>query len=140
MKHISYEEALKQILDDDPRYTEDAYHFLQEALGFTMERLQKPDRGPARHITGRELLEGIREYTLLEFGPMSLTVLNTFGIHRTSDFGEIVFNLVDKGVLGKNEDDRREDFADGYDFEEAFRRPFLPEVKQPVRPRRKTPA
>jgi uncharacterized repeat protein (TIGR04138 family) len=59
-----------------------------------------------------------------EYGPMALSVLNHWGIQSTMDFGEVVFHLVDKGVLGKTEDDRREDFADGYSFDEAFRKPF----------------
>jgi uncharacterized repeat protein (TIGR04138 family) len=99
---------------------------VREALDFTSKLLEKPADGPKRHVSGTELLEGIRRYALQEFGPMSLTVLNTWGITTTADFGEIVFHLVEVGLLGKTEEDRREDFADGYNFHEAFARPFLP--------------
>jgi uncharacterized repeat protein (TIGR04138 family) len=57
---------------------------------------------------------------------MTLAVLGNWGINSTEDIGEIVFNLVDAGVLGKTDEDRREDFAHGYDFAETFETPFLP--------------
>lgn len=127
MKKVNFEEALEQILREDPRYTEDAYVFLREALDFTIKLLKKPDEGPARHVTGAELLEGVRQYALQEYGPMARTVLGRWGVRRCEDFGEIVFNLVGKGILGRTEQDRKEDFAGGYDFEKAFSEPFQPE-------------
>lgn len=120
-------EILKAILARDFRYTQEAYLFVRAGLEFTVRQLEKP-----RHVSGQELLEGIRTFALQEFGPMSKTVLAGWGIERTEDVGEIVFNLVDTGLLGKTERDCREDFADGYDFEEAFRRPFLPAGKPSV--------
>ena len=77
-------------------------------------------------MSGQELVEGIRLFALEEFGPVTKLVLNSWGITCTLDFGEMVFNLVDKGVLGKQENDCKEDFADGFDFERAFVKPFLP--------------
>jgi uncharacterized repeat protein (TIGR04138 family) len=88
--------------------------------------MKKPSSGPARHITGQELLEGIRLYTLQEFGPISRTVLAEWGITRTEDFGNLVFNLVRHGLLGKTDQDKIEDFSSGYLFQEAFTNPFLP--------------
>lgn len=126
MKNISYNEALAQIVRDDPRYDEHAYLFLREALDFTIQKMAKPVEGPARHVSGHELLEGIRVYALQEFGPMTFRVLAHWGIKRCEDFGEIVFNLVDKGILGKTERDSREDFSGAYDFTEAFVIPFQP--------------
>jgi uncharacterized repeat protein (TIGR04138 family) len=113
--------VLEEIVNRDPRYTEEAYAFVRAGLDFTVRRLEKP-----RHVGGRELLDGIREFALKEFGPMTKTVLQGWGITRTEDVGEIVFNMVETGLLGKTDEDSRADFADGYDFEEAFRRPFLP--------------
>lgn len=110
----------------DQRYAPDAYFFVREGLDFTAKMLSKPQEGPGRHIKGKELLEGLRRFTLQEFGPMSLRVLNTWGIKRTDDFGEIVFNLVESGKLGKTDEDKREDFAGGYDFTEVFVKPFKP--------------
>jgi uncharacterized repeat protein (TIGR04138 family) len=82
-------------------------------------------------VTGGELLDGIRKFALKEYGPLTLTVLNHWGIRRCEDFGELVFIMVEKGLLGKTDEDRKEDFSGGYDFESAFRKPFLPE-RRPV--------
>ena len=132
MKKLNFNEALIQILAEDPRYDEQAYHFMKEALDFTIKLLAKPIEGPGRHVKGAELLEGIRQYALQEYGPVTLTVLNRWGVRKCEDFGEIVFNMVSKGVLGKTEEDRKEDFAGGYDFESAFRKPFRPRAKVPA--------
>ncbi len=124
MKPLSFDEAVARITAADTRYDEGAYHFLREALDVTSKLFEKPAKGPGRHVTGPELLEGIRQYALREFGPMARRVLATWGVSRTEDFGEIVFNLVELGVLGHTENDRREDFAAGYRFDRAFLDPF----------------
>lgn len=129
MKKVNFNEALAQILKDDPRYDEQAYLFLREALDFTIKLFAKPIGGPSRHVSGGELLDGIRQYALQEYGAMAKTVLNRWGIHTCEDFGVIVFNLVEKGILGKTEQDRKEDFAGGYDFDVAFRHPYRPGKK-----------
>ena len=126
MRQPTFNQALEQILKEDARYDEQAYLFVREALDFTIKMLGKPQAGTARHVSGVELLEGVRQYALKEYGPVAQTVLGRWGIRRCEDIGEIVFNLVDKGVLGKTEEDKREDFAGGYDFDEAFRQPFRP--------------
>lgn len=123
MKHPNAEELLQNILTRDPRYAAEAYVFIRAGLDYTVRRLEKP-----RHVSGRELLDGIREFALSEFGPMTQTVLNGWGIQRTEDVGEIVFNMVETGLLGKTEKDSRADFANGYSFDEAFRKPFRPVV------------
>ena len=126
MQKLSLAQALEQILKEDPRYDAEAYLFVKEALDYTVKALNKPADGPNKHVTGTELLDGIRAYALGEYGPMTYRVLTTWGIKRCEDFGDIVFNLVDKGVLGKSTNDRKTDFSDGYDFFEAFARPFRP--------------
>jgi uncharacterized repeat protein (TIGR04138 family) len=131
MQHKTFNEALELILQSDRRYAREAYVFLRMALNFTIKTMKKPDQGPARHLSGRELLEGLRLYALQEFGPLSKTVLADWGITRTEDFGEIVFNLVGHGVLGKTDEDKKEDFAGGYAFAEAFTHPFLPASAKP---------
>ena len=108
-------EQVEAIVDRDPRYRPEAYHFVMLAVSYTMGRLETP-----RHITGQELLAGIREYALEQFGPMVKTVFEHWGVRETVDFGHIVFNLVGEGLLGKTETDRLEDFRNGYDFETAF--------------------
>lgn len=121
MKTPNAEKLLDGILARDTRYTVEAYAFVRAGLDYTVRRLEKP-----RHVSGQELLDGIREFALAEFGPMTKTVLNGWGIKRTEDVGEIIFNMVETGLLGKTEKDNRADFANGYDFDEAFRKPFRP--------------
>jgi uncharacterized repeat protein (TIGR04138 family) len=132
MQEVSFEEALETIHAKDPRYDQDAYLFMREALDFTQKNIGRDNRGRVRHVTGQELVEGIRDYALQQFGPMALTVFEHWGIRNCQDFGEIVFNMVDFGLLAKTDKDNRMDFEGGYDFEEAFRNPFLPRSKQNV--------
>jgi len=108
-------EELASILKKDARYAREAYAFVYEALEYTIKRI-----GERRHVTGQELLEGIRDYALEQFGPMGKTVFYTWGVRTSEDFGEIVFNLVENGLLGKTEKDSREDFKNGFDFEKVF--------------------
>ena len=103
------------MLDNDKRYVPESYSFVMAAMDFTTKKLAR--RG---HITGQELVEGIREYALREFGPMSRSVLEHWGVKTTNDFGEIVFNMIDAGMLGKTEQDSKEDFNNRFDFKVAF--------------------
>jgi uncharacterized repeat protein (TIGR04138 family) len=132
MHEVSFEEALAKIQAKDPRYHREAYLFVREALDYTQKTIGKDPRGRIRHVTGQELLGGIREFALQQFGPMTQTVLEEWGIRAGQDFGEIVFNMVEVGWLAKTDKDSRADFAHGYDFEEAFRKPFLPKSKRTV--------
>ncbi|MGA2866127.1 MAG: Minf_1886 family protein [Verrucomicrobiota bacterium] len=133
MHEASFDEPLELIRAKDPRYTGEAYQFVREALDYTQKSIGRENRGRIRHISGQELLGGIRDLALAQFGPMAMTVLEEWGVRNCQDFGEIVFNMVDIGVLAKTEKDTRADFAGGYDFAEAFRRPFLPPSKQAKR-------
>lgn len=126
MQELTFDTTLELILAKDSRYQRDAYFFVKDALDHTQKLVLKENRGELRHVTGQELLGGIREYALAQFGPMTKMVFAEWGIQRCEDFGEIVFNMVEIGLLGKTDEDRREDFAHGYDFDEAFRKPFLP--------------
>jgi uncharacterized repeat protein (TIGR04138 family) len=78
------------------------------------------------HVGGKELLDGIRLYAIKSFGPMVPTMLEAWGIHSCEDFGEIVFNMIKYQVANKSESDSRDDFKGGYNFDDAFRKPFLP--------------
>ena len=108
-------ETILKIVRRDDRYGPQAYYFIFDALDFTINRMRK-----VRHVTGRELLEGIREYATEHFGFLARTVLGEWGITCTGDFGNIVFNLVEAGLLSRTEKDTREDFEDVYDFATAF--------------------
>ena len=126
MADRDFREAVKAICAKDRRYPPEAYGFVREALDFTTKMFNKPVENKKRHVTGLELLEGIREFALQELGPMAMTVFKTWGISKTEDFGEIVFNLVDSTMLGRTDADKKEDFANGYDFFNTFSKPFLP--------------
>jgi uncharacterized repeat protein (TIGR04138 family) len=137
MQKIGFAEALDSIVATDPRYQREAYVFLRDALDFTTKQQKKIKGTTVRHVAGPELLEGVRQYALKEFGPMVLTVFASWGIHCTADVGHMVFNLIDAGIFGKTEEDSIEDFKDVYDFEEAFVKPFAPMrplVAKPSRP------
>jgi uncharacterized repeat protein (TIGR04138 family) len=130
MQETTIEDKLSRILAKDPRYHREAYRFLREALEHTRNRLAKGRRTRIRHVSGQELLDGIRQFALTQFGPMAPVVFAEWGVHRCRDFGEIVFNMIEVGLLEKTEEDSRADFEGGYDFDEAFRKPFLPEGKR----------
>ena len=136
MHEATFEEGLELILAKDSRFHREAYIFLREALDHTQKTIVKENRGDLRHVSGQELLSGIREYALNQFGPMAMTVLEEWGVRHCRDFGEIVFNMVDAGLLAKTERDSREDFREGYDFDEAFRKPFMPQAKLSASPSR----
>ncbi len=128
--------AYIELLQRDRRFAPDAYEFIREALAYAQDVLEmggKIDSGSGeaeQHLTGQELCEAVRRLALDQFGLMARTVLSSWGIHSTRDIGEIVYNLIELGVMRKSRHDRREDFFDVYDFEEAFDRSFeitLPE-------------
>lgn len=118
------DEILEQLRERDPRFHGKAYLFVLSALHVVMESLAHP-----RHISGRELAEGVRRLALERFGPLARTVLEHWGIRQTEDMGDIVFLLVDCGILMKQEEDSPEDFRAIFDFEEAFERNYPWEVR-----------
>lgn len=131
MQQLNFEDVLNKMVEQNPRYHRDAYFFLREALEFTQKAVGKTNKNQVRHITGKELLNGIREYALALYGPMAATVLEEWGITSCEDFGQMVFLMVENNLLRKTDEDRPEDFKNGYSFEEAFRKPFLPSAKGP---------
>jgi uncharacterized repeat protein (TIGR04138 family) len=106
---------LEELVARDLRYRLESYVFVINALEYTMAKLER-----SGHVSGTELLEGVKEFARERFGPMVKMVFEHWGISKTDDFGEIVFNLVNAGVLGKTETDSKEDFKNVYDFDEAF--------------------
>jgi len=138
MQKAPFHETLDQVLARDPRYGREAYMFLREALEFAQKRRRKSRAPASTHVSAAELLDGFRAYTLQQFGPMSMTVLDYWGIRSTGDVGRMVFNLIEAGIFGRSEDDRIEDFENGFSFDEAFVEPFRP-VGTPAstRPKRK---
>ena len=97
--------------------------------------------GQARFAFGvPELLDGVRQYALKEFGPMVMTVFDSWGIRSCEDIGHMVFNLIGAGVFGKTEDDSIKDFRNVYDFAEAFLRPFAPVKPESAKPTTQVPS
>ncbi|PYL61442.1 MAG: hypothetical protein DMF24_07255 [Verrucomicrobia bacterium] len=140
MQKIGFAEALDSIVATDPRYQRDAYAFLRDALDFTTKQQKKIKGVSVRHVTGPELLDGVRHYALKEFGPMVMTVFENWGIHSCEDIGNMVFNLIGAGIFGKTEQDSIEDFKNVYDFREAFVKPFAPARPATAKPWRQLPA
>jgi uncharacterized repeat protein (TIGR04138 family) len=129
MQNPDFSEIVTLICKEDPRFDRKAYDFVRLGLDHTVKELRKKEPARAeksRHVTGPELLDGLRTYALDQFGPLAKTVLNTWGIRRCRDFGDIVFNLIEYNVFSKTENDRREDFSDIFEFDEAFVKPFQP--------------
>ena len=132
----------KQIVIDirrkDPRYSEEAYAFVHQGVLFAAEHFNKPEFGSDRHLSGAELSEGLREFAISEFGPMSHFVMKKWGLNSTLDFGHVVFNLIDARVLAASPRDNLGDFHEVFDFEEAFIDPWsydgdtLPEPERKI--------
>lgn len=129
MQNPDFNEIVILICKEDRRFDRKAYEFVRLGLDHTVKELRKKDSARAersRHVAGPELLEGLKSYALDQYGPLAKTVLNAWGVKRCRDFGDIVFNLIEYNVFSKTENDRREDFADIYEFDEAFVKPFQP--------------
>ena len=128
MAHI---QRLDDLVKRDPRFPYEAYEFVFAALTHTQHLLGRApaegedepegaEGGPGHHVSGRELLEGVRDLALREFGLMARTVFRMWGIERTDDFGEIVFNLVEARLMSKTSEDSRADFRNVFDLDEAL--------------------
>lgn len=118
---------LVEVASTDERYAFEAYEFLCHALAFTQEQAGRPavpnsEHGEAgvHHVTGQELLEGIRQFGIEQFGMMTPVVFRTWGVHATDDFGAMVYRLIDAGLWHKSPTDRLEDFEGLYDFDKVF--------------------
>jgi uncharacterized repeat protein (TIGR04138 family) len=115
MEASTLQQTLGQLQRRNPRFSPEAYLFVLGGLHRRLAELDQP-----RHISGPELASAVRDLALGRFGLLARVVLEHWGIHCTEDIGEIVFLLVDHGVLTKQESDRREDFVELYSFEEVF--------------------
>ncbi|MCI0459458.1 MAG: hypothetical protein L0Z62_21115 [Gemmataceae bacterium] len=122
-----HQARIAEVVRRDPRYAYEAYEFVYDALTHTQRLLGRQPRDPSvgelepqHHVRGRELLEGIRDLALRQFGLMARTVFRLWGIQRTDDFGEIVFNLVAEKLMTKTEDDCLDDFRNVYDLDQAL--------------------
>lgn len=139
MPELDFPEIIDLIYKEDNRYAKRAYDFVRQGLDHTVKELRKQDAKRATkafHVSGPELLEGMRAYALDQYGPMAKTVLNDWGISKCRDIGAIVFNLIEYNVFSKTDNDRLDDFAEIYTFDEAFVRPFQPQKTASVAARK----
>jgi uncharacterized repeat protein (TIGR04138 family) len=133
VKNLDFSETVKLIVREDSRFEAGAYQFVREALEHTVNDCKKSRLTKARqgsHVSGPELLEGLKRHALQQYGPMARVVLDHWRVRSGADFGEIVFNLIDYGVFSKTDADKREDFANVLDFHDAFVRPYLPQFRE----------
>ena len=122
----TYQSRLAEVVQRDPRYAYEAYEFVFAALSHTQKLLGRVPAddsgvpGPQYHVSGRELVLGVRDLAVREFGLMARIVLRMWGINRTADFGDIVFNLVEENLMSKSDQDSRADFQDIFDLDQAL--------------------
>lgn len=114
----SYLQKLELVHEKHAEYKKEAYSFIMIALHHTLQKI-----GEQRHVTGQELSLGIKDYAIEQFGPLVKTVFEYWGIHETFDFGKIVYNLIEEGMMGKTDDDSIDDFRNVYDFNAVFAHP-----------------
>jgi len=122
-----------QLLDKDKRYPREAYEFILEAVNVLCgKRRDEGAKGKDAHLSGKQLSEGLRDLLIARFSCMAIDVLHNWGIYRTADFGNLVYNLIGVSLLSASSEDRQDDFDDIFDFQEAFVKPFI--LKKRVKP------
>ena len=122
-------DPVRELAKSDGRYSPEAFRFLFESLEVAIRLAGKEGaEGPARHVTGQEVLAGMREHALASFGPLAAQVWRSWGVRECLDWGRIVFLLVEAGLLNRQDTDTIDDFQDGFDFDEAFVRAYEPSL------------
>ena len=125
MTSISFGEAVRRSIHQDPRYHPAAYELVRDALHVAAKKF-RDENADDQHVSGQELLAGFRDHVLAEYGPMASLLLDQWGLQRGEDVGNIVYNLISVSYFGKNDGDSLEDFAGGFAFETALTEPFMP--------------
>ncbi len=133
-KESAPKRTIEQIAEDMGLYPPEAYQFVQDGLAYTVEKIhgqatKSKSEHASRHVSGRELSAGLREYALEQWGMLARAVLRRWGITRTEDFGRIVFAMVESGWMSKTEEDTLEDFRNVFDFASAFEEGYRIECK-----------
>jgi len=114
-----FKKDLLSVLQKDDRYDAEAYHFVMKSLNRCQEKKNKPG-----HVSSPDLLEKIAKLGIEQYGPMTKSIFNHWGIECTQDFGHIVYNLIEVGILRKSKSDHLDDFANVYDFEDVFEKNY----------------
>ena len=122
-----FNNIVQKISHQDPRFRPGAYEFVMEGLVFAQKKFKRE-----RHVTGSELLDALKDFSVHKFGPLAETVLNYWGVHTTEDFGHIVFNMVEHKLLAKQDEDTFEAFKNGFDFREAFTKGYRRQLEKEI--------
>lgn len=126
MERLTFGAAVKLLTSREPRYQSDGYYFIKDSLERTLARLRKEELEEHRQVTGPELLEGLIDHALAEFGSMAVSVLESWGISDGEDVGKMVFLLIGVGAFGRSDEDSPEDFVGVVDLRERLLRPYRP--------------
>ena len=126
-----FHDLVEQICLKDKRYRSDAYEFVLAGLTFTQKKFKQP-----RHLSGQELALGLRDFAIDQYGALAPTVLAHWGINQTEDFGNIVFNMIEKKLLAKTDEDCLADFNSVYDFKEVFANILVESVVEGLKTKR----
>ena len=102
-------EKINEILSGDRTYSREAYLLI---TGCVL-------RG--RHARAREILEILRTRVREEYGGFASMVLEGWGLRHARDVGEVVYRLIDAGILCAAEDDRQEEFDIDFELAPSFR-------------------
>lgn len=119
----SFERAVEILTERYPEYTEEAYEFMRAGLDAAADKFCKDDKSP--HLSAKELYLGACAYALDEYGPLASRVLEFWGIRSAGDFGNIVYNLIEVGIFGKQKGDSREQFDELPDLQEILNAPYV---------------
>ena len=109
-------DAFEKVAASRPEFSREAFSFVREGVDHAVQSLSRD----SRHVTPRELLDALRSLAIERYGSAARSQLRSWGITRCEDFGEIVFTLIESGLFGKQPEERKEDFENGYDFATAF--------------------
>jgi uncharacterized repeat protein (TIGR04138 family) len=129
-------DPLRVIWKEDGRFAFEAFQFLYDALDHAVRLAgkQEEQQTEKRHVTGQELLEGMRVRALELFGPLAAHVWRSWGVENTKDWGRIVFLLIDHGLMNRQDSDSVEDFADVFDLDQAFVESYQPTLPAHIEP------
>ena len=134
MKTIEFYTKVNKITQQDSRYSSDAYEFINDAVVYTVKKHEEnKNENESSHVSGTELLDGVREYALKQFGPMAYSVFCEWGIFDGMAVGNIVFNMIEHKILSRSENDSIKDFENAFDFKIALCLPFLPQNSEMIR-------
>ena len=127
MKDKNFINTVENIREDDSRFAYGAYEFVCDAVTYTVNKFKdKQSDRVGSHISGYELLCGICDFAVLQFGPLAYDVLKSWGLENAISIGYVVFNMVDYGLLGKSDKDSIHDFEIEFDLKKELEKTFLP--------------